>query len=132
MNSFQLLLLAAFIGIASTQWNLDCKIQVKFRHDGHQKVRVDLLVPSLSIMSDPVILSEWKQEKTVNIKGKNCERKPWVFMIYGWQNNQWVLKKKTSAKFTGNGWFMTSIQEDYTLNVIDRHGIACSEGNCGK
>ncbi|EGT30119.1 hypothetical protein CAEBREN_11065 [Caenorhabditis brenneri] len=132
MNSLQFFLLAALVGFAATQWNLDCKIQVKFRNDGHKKVRVDLLVPSLSIMSDPVILNDWKQEKSVNIKGKNCEKKPWVFMVYGWQDGKWVLKKKTQSKFTGNGWFLTSVDDEYTLNVLDRQGIACSEGNCGK
>uniref|UniRef100_A0A8R1DI12 Uncharacterized protein n=1 Tax=Caenorhabditis japonica TaxID=281687 RepID=A0A8R1DI12_CAEJA len=131
MNSLQLLLLAAIVGYASTQWNLECKIQVKFRNNSHQKVRVDLLIPSLSIMSDPVILTQYKQEKNVNIKGKDCEKKHWVFMIYGWQNNQWVLKKKTQAKFTGNGWFLTAVDEDYSLSILDRHGIACSEGYCG-
>ncbi|CAO4383833.1 unnamed protein product [Caenorhabditis nigoni] len=132
MNSLQILLLAASVGFAASQWNLECKIQVKFRNDAHKKVRVDLLVPSLSIMSDPVILEKFKQEKSVNIKGKNCEQKPWVFMVYGEQDGKWVLKKKTQSKFTGNGWFLTSVDDEYTLNVLDRQGIACSEGNCGK
>ncbi|CAB3401111.1 unnamed protein product [Caenorhabditis bovis] len=133
MSSLKLCLLFALIGLAASQFNMDCKIKVKFRQDSHQKVRIDLLIPSLSIMSDPVILDEFKEEKHVNIKGKNCERKHWVFMIYGEdEHGNWVLKKKHKAKFTGHGWFLVSMAENYEFQILDRMGVMCSEGMCGK
>lgn len=81
MNSLQLLLLCAFIGLVSTQWNLECKIQVKFRNDAHKKIRIDLLVPSLSIMSDPVILDAWKHEKSVHVSFAFC-RLSWYIPVF--------------------------------------------------
>ncbi|CAI5456112.1 unnamed protein product [Caenorhabditis angaria] len=132
MNRLTAAVLFVLVGLSVAQ--LECKIKVRVRNDGHSQVRVDLIVPSLNLMSDPVILTEWKQEKSVEIKGKNCEAKPWTFHIYTWENEEWKLKKKVSSKFTGNGWFLTTVDVDdkVNFNILDRHGIMCSEGFCGK
>ncbi|CAD6194373.1 unnamed protein product [Caenorhabditis auriculariae] len=129
MDSLQtIVLLLCFVGMADAMM---CNITVKFRLENHEKTRVDLLVPALEIMSEPVVLTEWKEEKHVKIVGENCERKPWIFMTYVWKNGDWEFKKKAQTKLMGNGWIMILINDDFNIVPVDRYGIACAEGTCG-
>ncbi|CAJ0953849.1 unnamed protein product, partial [Mesorhabditis belari] len=134
MNSLSIFSLFLFILFCEAQTN--CKLNVKFRSKTSKPVQVDMIIPGALIKMEPFVMSRMNQNKSVMVKGDGCEKKHWV--VRTWKEDEeeesgWKLAKKIQMRLYGNGgWIRILIEDDYTPRLMDRMGVICSDGACGK
>ncbi|PAV55642.1 hypothetical protein WR25_01502 [Diploscapter pachys] len=110
---------------ASALW---CNVTLKFENDGHQKARVDVVIPGMELESDPIFFNQYKDKKHVTVTGENCEKAPWVFTTkqYDPKQEKWIVKKTVKVRYAGNGWVRGVIKDNYDLIFLDRYGVITS------
>ncbi|CAJ0568520.1 unnamed protein product, partial [Mesorhabditis spiculigera] len=124
------LLLFAIISIVYSQSH--CKINVKFRSKTDKEVQVDMLIPGSLMKMEPFTMDHKNQNKSVMVKGDDCEKKAWLIRVWKLEGDEWVVAKKAKMKLFGNGgWIRVIIEDDYTPRLLDRYGVMCFDGDCG-
>uniref|UniRef100_A0A0N5AQ82 Uncharacterized protein n=1 Tax=Syphacia muris TaxID=451379 RepID=A0A0N5AQ82_9BILA len=101
-----------------------CDIKLKLVSKTDKPVKFQVIVPGSKIRTEEIELKR-KQKKLIQIKGKNCGSKIWIFKMWVKKGKQWKKLPDSKMRLDGNGWTDVNI-EDSRFHFFGSFGILTS------